>query len=104
MKNRKRKGESDMNAIARKITETPAMSAADMALRIKQEAPTLADLAPDQLEQIARLVITQRLTDEMNKAVNLSGIDYQAEKELFLRIAGKTRSAHTRQAYRAGIG
>jgi site-specific recombinase XerD len=91
-----------MNAIAQRITATPA-SLAEMALRIKQEAPTLADLNNGQLEQVARLVIAQRLTAEMNAKVDLAGIDYQSEKAVFLATAGKTESKHTRTAYRAGL-
>jgi hypothetical protein len=67
------------------------------ALRIKQEAPSLADLVPDQLE------MTQRLAAELNTAVNLAGIDYQAERETFLTNAGRTGSAHTRRRYRTAL-
>jgi hypothetical protein len=67
--------EKNMNAIAKRIAAAPAATTAEMALRIKREAPTLANLAPDQLDQIARLVMTQRLADELNTAVNLAGID-----------------------------
>jgi site-specific recombinase XerD len=103
MKNEKREGENDMNAIAKRITASPSANIAELARTIKTEAPTLADLNAEQLEQIARLVITQRLSDEMNKAVNLAGIDYKALKEKFLNNAGRTESPHTRTAYRAGI-
>jgi site-specific recombinase XerD len=74
-----------------------------MAMRIAREAPTLADLNNDQLEQIARIVMTQRLTKAMDTAATLAGINYQAEKETFLNNAGKTQSPHTRQAYAAGL-
>jgi site-specific recombinase XerD len=100
MKPKKDKGE-DMNAIAERITNAPAGSPEEMALRIKQEAPTLASLNPDQLEQIARLVMTQRLTAELNTAVDLAGIDYEKEKAVFLDNAGQ--SEHTRRGYRAAI-
>jgi len=89
-----------MNAIARRITEAPAASPAEMALRIKQEAPTLADLAPDQLEQIARLVMTQRLAAEMHAAVDLAGVEWKKERETFL---GDAKSPHTRRAYAAAL-
>jgi integrase len=97
---KKRKEDKDMNAIAQRIAATPAGSPAEMALRIKQEAPTLASLAPDQLEQIARLVMTQRLAAELNTAVNLAGVDWTQERETFLN---DTRSAHTRRAYAAAL-
>ena len=91
-----KKGETDMTAIAQRIIKTPAASPAEMALRIKQEAPTLADLNQEQLEQIARLVMTQRLAAEMNIAVDLAGINWQKERETFLEY---TKSPHTRRAY-----
>jgi site-specific recombinase XerD len=102
MKAKKNKGE-DMNAIAQRITAAPAGSPQEMALRIKQEAPSLADLAPDQLEMIAKLVMTQRLAAELNTAVNLAGIDYQAERETFLNNVGRSGSKHTRRGYRAAL-
>lgn len=95
--------ENDMNAIAQRITASPAATPAEMAMRIKQEAPTLAGLNPDQLEQIARMVIAQRLVAELNTAVNLAGIDWQAEKETFLSNAGKSNSVHTRTGYRSAL-
>jgi site-specific recombinase XerC len=94
------KGE-DMNAIAQRITAAPAANPAEMAMRIKKEAPTLADLNNEQLEQIARLVMTQRLAAELNTAVDLAGVDWQKERETFL---GDTKSPHTRRAYDAALG
>ena len=88
-----------MNEIAQRVTATPAASVQDMALRIAREAPTLADLNGEQLEQIARMVMTQRLTTELNTAANLAGIDYNAEREIFLNNAGRTGSKHTRRGY-----
>ena len=102
MKPKKDKGE-DMNAIAQRVTGTPAANVQDMALRIAREAPTLADLNPDQLEQIARLVMTQRLTQELHAAANLAGIDYQTERETFLNNVGSTGSKHTRRSYAAAL-
>ena len=66
--------EETMNAIAQRVTGSPAASVQDMAMRIAREAPTLADLNPDQLEQIALMVMAQRLTQELNTAANLAGI------------------------------
>jgi site-specific recombinase XerD len=95
----KDKGDA-MNAIAQRITASPAGSPAEMARRIKQEAPTLAALNQDQLEQIARLVMTQRLAAELNNAVDLAGIEWTKERETFLN---DTRSLHTRRAYIAAL-
>jgi site-specific recombinase XerC len=100
MKPDKDKGE-DMNAIAKRITAAPAGSPEEMALRIKREAPGLADLAPDQLEMIAKLVMTQRLAAELNTAVDLAGEDWQKERDTFLSDA---KSQHTRRAYAAAMG
>jgi len=97
------KGNKNMNAIAQRITAAPAGSPQEMAMRIKREAPTLADLNNEQLEQIARLVMAQRLTAELNKQVDMAGINYQSEKETFLNNAGKTASKHTRAAYKNGL-
>jgi len=88
-----------MDAIAQKITASPATSPAEMAMRIKKEAPTLSGLAPEQLELIARLVVTHRLVNEMNIAVNLAGIDWQKEKAVFLANAGQEQSRHTWRGY-----
>jgi len=90
-----------MNAIARRITATPAASPQEMAMRIKEQAPTLADLNNEQLEQIARLVISQRLVAELNKQVDMAGIDWAQKRETFLN---DTRSANTRRAYAAALG
>jgi site-specific recombinase XerD len=102
VKQKEDKGEA-MNAIAKRITGSPAATVQDMAMRIAREAPTLADLNNDQLEQIARMVMTQRLTREMDTAANLAGIDYNAERETFLNNAGNTNSKHTRRSYAAAL-
>jgi len=98
---KKKRGESGMTAIARRITAMPAGSPAEMAMRIKQEAPTLADLNNEQLELIARIVMTQRLAAEMNTAVDLAGIEWQKERDTFL---SDCRSEHTHRAYTAALG
>ena len=94
-----------MNAIAQRVTATPAANFHDMARIIAKEAPTLADLNSEQLEQIAKLVITQRLTNErqLHTAANLAGIEYQAERETFLNNAGSTDSKHTHRSYRNAL-
>jgi site-specific recombinase XerD len=97
----KKAREETMNAIAKRVTEAPAANVQDMAKRIAREAPTLADLAPDQLEQIARMVMTQRLTQELNTAANIAGINYEKEKTVFLDNAGQ--SDHTRRGYTAAL-
>jgi site-specific recombinase XerD len=102
MKPKKDKGE-EMNAIAQRVTGTPAATVQDMAMRIAREAPTLAYLNAEQLEQIARLVMTQRLAQELAAAANLAGIDYQEERETFLNNAGRTDSKHTKRGYATAL-
>lgn len=82
------------NIIAQTISS--ATDPTEMALRIKREAPTLASLSPEQLEQIARLVTTQRLAAELSTAVDLAGVLWEKERETFLNDA---KSPHTRRAY-----
>lgn len=91
-----------MDTIAQRITTLSVSTPEEMALRIKQEAPTLASLNLKQLEQIARLVMTQRLAAELNTAVNLAGIDYEKEKAVFLENIGE--SIHTKRGYRNALG
>lgn len=93
-----------MNAIAQRITATPAGNPQKLAMRIKQEAPTLADLNNEQLEQIAKIVMSQRLVAELHTAVNLAGIDWQKQKAVFLENAGQEQSAHTRRGYDNALG
>jgi integrase len=97
---KKQGGGETLYAIAKRITEAPAANPWEIAVRIKQEAPALADLDSYQLEQIARLVMTQRLTAELNTAIDLAGIDWKKERGNFL---SDTRSAHTRLAYGAAL-
>jgi site-specific recombinase XerD len=103
MKQKNEDKEKDMNAIAHRVTGTPAANIQDMAMMIAREAPTLADLNSEQLEQIARMVMTERLKKEMHIAVDLAGIDYQAERETFLNNAGSTDSKHTRRGYASAL-
>lgn len=96
--------EKIMNFMMQTLTDNPKVTPQDMALLIKNKAPTLAGLTTEQLEQLARLVITQRLATELNTAVNLAGIDWAKERETYLtNAAGKTRSIHTQTAYRNAL-
>jgi hypothetical protein len=69
---------------------------------IVHSTPTLKDLTPDQLEQVAKLVIIQRLSQELDTAANLTGITYQQEK-LFLQNAGCKGSINTQKGYREAL-
>jgi site-specific recombinase XerD len=74
-----------------------------MASKIANEAPELKDLTIEQLEQIAKIVITQNLTNELNTKAKIANIDYRKEKELFLMMASKTGSEYTQNAYLKSI-
>lgn len=62
-------------------------------------SPELKDLTSAQLEEIAKLVLVQRYTNQMNKEVELSRYDYNELKFIFLQNAGRTNSVNTRLAY-----
>jgi integrase len=74
-----------------------------MARTIARARPGLADLTHDQLEQIARIVITQRLTNELNQKVNIADIDLKVEKGVFLKQVGHCGSQGTRGVYLRAI-
>ena len=85
------------NAIIK--TDSYGADIKDLAKSIATQAPQLSELTSAQLEALARLVITDKLKDQMKKAVNLASIDYTAEKERFLETTSKTGSKQTRRAY-----
>jgi site-specific recombinase XerD len=49
---------------------------------------------------IAKLVMTQRLTNELNAKVDIAGINWQSKRETFLSDA---KSEHTRRAYTSAL-
>jgi len=99
MKTKKESGDI-MTAIAKRITETPVANVAEMAMRIKTTAPTLADLNNEQLEQIAKIVMTQELAAELKKQVDMAGLNWNDQSGTFLEY---TKSPHTRRAYAAAL-
>jgi site-specific recombinase XerD len=92
-----------MNQLSPQIDSPPSGNVEELAAYIAHNAPTLSDLNQEQLELIARMVMTQRLTGELHERVNRAEIDYEAEKEVFLNNAGKTNSPHTRIGYKAAL-
>ena len=91
-----------MDIAIEKIVREPMGSPDELAMRIKENMPSLADLTSDQLEQIAKLVIVNRLTKDMDEAVNLADMNWEKQKETFLGDVGK-RSEHTRRAYASAL-
>jgi site-specific recombinase XerD len=63
----------------------------------------LKDATPELLNAIAREVMKRRLVDHMDTAAKLTGIDYETERETFIKNAGHTSSYHTRRTYRTAI-
>ena len=88
----------------KEFNQTETLSSASnieaMALHIAQEAPTLAHLNQAQLEHIAKMVIAQRLTNELNQKVDLATVNYENQKQTFL---DDTKSVHTRRAYKSAL-
>jgi site-specific recombinase XerD len=70
-----------------------------MALNIARNSPKLNDLTDEQLEQIARIVITQNLTNELNIKSKIINIDYKMEKDIFLLQVSRTGSEYTQISY-----
>src|SRR5208337_205991 len=93
----------DMEAMLEKVTAAGALAVDDLARRIAREAPNLAELAPEQLEKLARVVLGQRLARDLDRRADIAGIDYQAERETFLESAGRTKSTQTRRAYASAL-
>lgn len=93
------------------VIPTPAQKSAEvgpdivdeLAHRIAREIPSLHDLAPEDLGALARVLIGQRLVRDLDRKVDLAGIDYEAEKATFLEQAGRTKSPNTRRAYTSAL-
>ena len=57
----------------------------------------------EQKVQAVRFAALLETAQKLISVKAIAGIDYQTERETFLNNAGKTDSAHTRTAYRAGL-
>jgi site-specific recombinase XerD len=71
----------------------------NMVTKIANESPVLNDLSQEQLEQIAKIVITQNLTNELNNKVKIAKIDYKLEKSIFIKQSSRTGSEYTQICY-----
>lgn len=94
-----------MKALIPIIEHKPAMAdnVKALAKEIALKAPNLSDLNPEQLEAIAKYVITDGLKDQMKRAVNLAGIDYEQERLRFLENSSKTGSKETKRSYSTAL-
>ncbi len=63
----------------------------------------LKDLTAEQLEQIARIVITQNLTNELNNKAKMANIIYKDEKTIFIMQSSRTGSEHTQISYQKSL-
>ena len=90
-------------SLTERLTETGLTRAREVASRIVHEAPKLADLGAEQLEELARIVVAESLKSELAKAAVLEKIPYQEERGLFLQKAGRTGSERTRKLYSGAL-
>jgi site-specific recombinase XerD len=81
------------------ISTNQSKKVEDMVLQISQNSPTLNDLTQEQLEQVARIVITQNLTNELNLKSKLVNINYKMERDIFLLQVSRTGSVSTQSSY-----
>jgi site-specific recombinase XerD len=82
---------------------TPSIDINALAYQIAKTQPQLSDLNMAQLEKLAQIMTTQRLSDELGYAVNVAGIDYDKEKALFLKSISPNDSACTKATYKYGM-
>ena len=71
----------------------------NIALMIANESPELSDLTPEQLEHIAKIIITQNLINELNNKAKIANINYKKERSIFIMQSSKTGSKHTKISY-----
>jgi site-specific recombinase XerD len=74
-----------------------------LAVKLATESPELKDLDQEQLEQIAKIVITKRLTEELDNKAKVANIDYKVERDIFLMTTSKTGSRYTKGSYRSAL-
>ena len=89
----------DMNTIATRAGQDIKDMAAILAA-----FPSPDMWTQEQKAQAINFAALLETAQKMITAKNVSGINYEAEKEAFIANAGKTDSKHTRTGYRAAIG
>jgi site-specific recombinase XerC len=58
---------------------------------------------PEQLQAMARVYMAQQAQATFTAAVKIAGIDYEAEKRMFLENSSRTASRHTARTYRNAL-
>ena len=64
-----------------RVEKTGAQHVQAIVRHLSQDAPRLADLDEEQLEQLARVVVAETLKDELRQAADLERIPYAQERE-----------------------
>jgi len=90
--------------LTRGATEKGEAPVKSVAKRIVRDAPRLQELAPEELEKLARVVVAESLKDDLRRAADLERVDYQAERARFILRASRTGSERTRKLYAAALG
>jgi site-specific recombinase XerD len=65
--------------------------------------PAPESWTPAQKAQAVNFAALLNTAQKMITAANIAEIDYNAEKQIFIKTVGKTKSVHTRMAYTAGL-
>lgn len=60
-------------------------------------------LTKEQYEQVAKAAFFSAMVDEEKEALRIDSINYEDEKNMFLKMCGKTQSKHTRKQYKNAI-
>lgn len=97
--NLKKNGVKTMNDLIIKNTNNEISDVNSVARMIANETPKLEDLTSEQLEQLAKIVVAQNLTDELKTKAKLAKINYKDEKTIFIMCSSKSGSEHTQSAY-----
>jgi site-specific recombinase XerD len=66
-------------------------------------SPRLEDLSEEQLRKIAQMRTLQELTGEMDRRVKIERVDFQGERERFIKQASRTGSVRTKALYSAAV-
>ena len=86
-----------------RVKETGLERVKEVAQRIARDSPKLADLGAEQLERLARIVVTETLKDDLRKAADLEKIPYRQERALFIQRSSRTGSERTRKLYAGAL-
>lgn len=80
--------------------ETPADA---LVRHVATQGPTLDSLSHEDLQAVGKVAVLNSLSKDFQDRVSLAKINYQAEKEIYLEHASRTKSENTRRAYRKAL-